>query len=165
MNETILTQDGAKLTIERVINAPKDRVWDAYTAAELFVRWFSPEGWSTRVKHFDFTSGGYVLYGMKCEDQNQGEWFGKESWGKTEYITVTPKSSFTYKDYFTDENGTPAEGMPVAEIQITLEEIDSKTKITSTSMYESEEGLRQTLAMGMEEGIKQTFNKLAKVLE
>ena len=166
MNETKLTQDGAKLTIERVINASKDKVWEAYTVAEVFSKWFAPEGWSARVKHLDFTPGGYLHYAMKCEDENQTEWFGKESWGKSVYKTISPKDSFTYTDYFCDADGNPTEGMPVTEVELRLDEIeDGKTKITSISTYGSEEGLKQTLAMGMEEGIKQTFNKLAKVLE
>jgi uncharacterized protein YndB with AHSA1/START domain len=165
MNETTVTQDGTKLIIERVINVPKDKVWDAYTVADVFAKWFAPEGWTTHVKHLDFTLGGYLLYAMKCEDENQKEWFGKQTWGKSVYKTISPKDSFTYGDYFCDENGTPTEGMPVTETQVRLEEIDGKTKITSTTTYESEAGLEQTLAMGMEEGIKQTFNKLATVLE
>ncbi len=165
MNETILTHEGKTLTIERVINAPKDKVWDAYTIADVFSKWFAPEGWTTHVKHLEFAPGGYLLYAMKCEDENQKEWFGKESWGKSVYKTISPKDSFSYTDYFCDADGTPMEGMPVTEIQLNFEEIDGKTKITSVGTYESEAGLEQTLAMGMEEGIKQTFNKLAKVLE
>ncbi|CAN5149485.1 SRPBCC domain-containing protein [soil metagenome] len=165
MNETKLTRDGKVLTIERVINAPKDKVWDAYTVADEFAKWFAPEGWSTYVKRLDFTPGGYLQYAMKCEDESQTEWFGQQTWGKSVYLTTSPKDGFTYKDYFCDEDGVPTEGMPVTEIEMRFEELDGKTKITSIATYESEAGLEQTLAMGMEEGMKQTFNKLASVLE
>ncbi|MET1033337.1 MAG: SRPBCC domain-containing protein [Candidatus Saccharimonadales bacterium] len=165
MNETTLTHEGAKLTIERVINAPKDKVWDAYTTADLFVKWFSPQGWSAHTKHFDVSTDGYVLYAMKCEDETQTDWFGKETWGKSVYSSVTPKDTFTYRDFFCDEEGNPTGGMPVSETRISFTETDGKTKITSVSTYESEAAVEQVLAMGMEEGIKQTFDKLALVLE
>jgi len=164
MNETIITHSGATLTLERVINAPKDKVWEAYASADLFAKWFSTDGWETRVKHFDFTSGGYTLFAMKCVDESQ-EMFGQESWNKSEYSSVNPKDNFTYLDSFSDEEGNPVEGMPSTDITVTLEEIDDTTKITSISTFGSEDSLKQALAMGMEEGIKQTFNKLASIIE
>lgn len=164
MNETTLTHNGTMLTIERVINASKDKVWEAYADPEVFAKWFSTDGWTTYVKHFDFTAGGYTLFAMKCEDESQ-EMFGHESWNKSEYSSITPKDTFTYKDSFSDENGNSNENMPSTEIIVTLKEVGDATQITSVSTFESEEGLQQALAMGMEEGIKQTFDKLATVLE
>lgn len=163
MNETTLTHEGKKLTIERIINAPKDTVWEAYASADIFAQWFSTDGWTTSVKHFDFTPGGYTLFVMECEDKNQ-EMFGQKSWSKSEFSSVTPKDTFTYRDSFCDENGTVAEGMPSTEITVTLETVGSGTKITSVSTFDSEASLEQVLAMGVEEGITQTYNKLAKLL-
>ncbi len=164
MNETVLTHEGTKLTIERVINAPKDKVWEAYADADVFAKWYSTDGWTTRVKHFDFSAGGYTLFAMKCEDESQ-EMFGQESWNKSEFSTVIPKDVFTYKDSFSDEDGNLNENMPSTEVTVTLEETGDATKITSVSIFGSEAGLQQALAMGMEEGVKQTFNKLANVVE
>ncbi len=163
MNETILTQEGTKLIIERVINAPKDKVWEAYANPELFVKWYSTDGWTTLVKHFDFTAGGYTLFVMKCEDESQAM-YGQESWSKSVFSNVTPKNSFSYVDSFSDENGSSNENMPSTDVSVTLEEVGNSTKITSVSIYSSEESLKQVLAMGVEEGVKQTFNKLANLL-
>lgn len=164
MNQTTLTQDGAVLKLERVIDAPKHKVWAAYTTEDLFTQWWGPNGWSTRATHFDVSAGGYVLYGMKCEDPAQGEWFGQESWGKAVYESVVPEDEFTYTDYFCDENGEIAQGMPVSKTVLRMEEIDGKTKITSLSTYESEEAVTQVLAMGMEQGIKETMDRLEKLV-
>lgn len=165
MNETTLTKNGTTLTLERTINAPKDKVWQAYSDPELFVQWWGPEGWSTRVKQFDFQAGGSVLYGMKCEDEAQAEWYGQESWGKFEFGAVSPTDSFSYTDYFCDEDGTATDGMPATKTVLRLEELDGKTKIVSVSEYDSEAALQQVLDMGMEEGIKQTFNRLETLLQ
>jgi len=164
MNETKLTHEGTKLIIERVINAPKYKVWEAYADANIFAKWYSTNGWTTRVKHFDFTAGGYTLFAMKCEDENQ-KMFGQESWNKSEFSSVTPIDTFTYKDSFSDEDGNSNENMPTTEITVILEEVNDATKITSVSIFDSKEGLQQALAMGMEEGIKQTFSKLANIIE
>lgn len=160
MNETAVTKDGNVLTLERVIDAPRERVWGAYTNPDVFTKWWGPIGWTTTVPQFDFVPGGTMLYGMKCEDETQQEWFGKTSWGKMVFETVTPEEGFSYVDYFCDENGNVAEGMPAPRTTMTFEELDGRTKITSVSTYESEEALRQALDMGMEEGIKQTLDRL-----
>lgn len=160
MNPTTLTKEANVLTIERVINAPKDKVWAAYAEPEIFTQWWGPEGWSTTVKHFDFSEGGNTLYGMKCEDKNQGDFYGQESWGKFVYGPITPKDSFVYTDYFCDDNGNVTESLPASKTTIRFDEIDGKTKITSVTTYDSEAALLQVLEMGMEEGIKQTFDRL-----
>ncbi len=101
---------------------------------------------------------------MKCEDESQ-EMFGQESWNKSEFSSITPKDTFTYTDSFCDADGNTNENMPSTEITVTLHEAVDSTKITSVSIFSSEAGLQQALAMGMEEGIKQTFNKLARIVE
>lgn len=165
MNPTTLTTEANVVTIERVINAPKDKVWAAFAEPEIFKQWWGPEGWSTTLKHFDFAEGGYTLYGMKCEDKNQGDFYGQESWGKFAYGAITPKDSIAYTDYFCDDNGNTNEDLPAAETTITLDETNGMTKITSVTTYNTEAELQQVLQMGMEEGIKQTLNRLEKLFQ
>lgn len=165
MNQATLTKNGNVLVLERIINASKERVWEAHTVSEVFSQWWGPEGWKTTVVHFDFARGGYLFYGMTCEDQNQGEWFGKTSWGKMVYEAIAPDEGFTYIDYFCDENGKVIEGMPAPRITLSFDALDDKTKLTSVATYDSEDALQQVLEMGMEEGIKQSLDRLERVLQ
>lgn len=163
-NQTTLTTDGNKLILTRVFSAPKERVWEAWADPELFAQWWGPNGWHTTVAHHDFQKGGYLLYGMKCEDENQGEWYGQESWGKMEFNEVTPKESFCYTDFFTDNQGIVNNEMPSVRTDNTLETVDGGTKFTSIGYYKTAEDLKTVLEMGMEEGIKQTWDRLHVLL-
>lgn len=165
MQETIFTKNGNVLTIERIIRAPREKVWNAWTTPELFALWWGPKGWTTTVKHMEFKPGGYVLYGMKCEDESQGEWFGQESWGKSVYGEIDPIQKFTYIDYFCGNDGTVSEGMPVTNVTLTFEEVDGGTKISNVNVFESEAALNQVIEMGMEEGVRQTWDRLADTVE
>lgn len=165
MSETKVTKEGRTLTIVRVIKAPKDKVWQAYTDADIFAKWWGPNGWETTVKHMDFIPGGYLLYGMKCVDKDQGEWYGQTSWGKAGYDIIDPKDSFTYTDYFSDEDGKINQSLPATKVEMKFEEQGGQTKLTSISTFSSEEDLNKVLEMGMEEGIKQTIDRLADLLE
>ena len=166
MSETKFTvQDDKKtLVIERTFSAPQSKVWEAWTTPELFVKWWGPTGWTTEAKEMDFREGGSLLYGMTCEDPEQKDWYGKSSWGKMTFSEVNPKSSFTYTDIFCDENGVPTPGMPVGLNTVELIDEGDKTRLVSTSVMEKPEDLEQVIAMGMEEGLKQTWDRLEELV-
>ena len=156
--------ENKKLVIEFVANGPKDKVWNAYADKELFEKWWGPEGWETTTKTFDFSAGGSVHYGMKCIDESQGEWFGQTSWGIMKIENVTEPDSFTYKDYFSDENGKLNEAMPVLTVTNEFIEENGKTRIISTSLADSAEQIEELIKMGMVEGFSSQLEKLDALL-
>jgi uncharacterized protein YndB with AHSA1/START domain len=162
MAEVKVTKDleNKKLVVEYVANGPLVNVWRAYATAEGFVKWWGPEGWETIVKEFTFQPGGKVHYGMKCVDKNQGEWFGQTSWGLMQIESVQEQVNFTYKDYFSDENGVVDADMPVLTITNEFIEEDGKTRIVSTSYADTAEQIEQLIQMGMIEGFSSQLNKL-----
>lgn len=162
--EVIKDLEASTLTIKRTFNAPKDKVWQAYADKDLFVQWWGPEGWETTVKEFDFKPGGRNHYAMKCVDENQGEWFGQESWGLMEYKTIDEPSAFTYMDYFSNAEGEILKDMPGLKIEMEFEEADGKTTLTSRCVGESAEDIEKLLSMGMVEGMSSSIDKLERLL-
>lgn len=162
MSEVKVTKDleNKKLIVEFTANGSKDAVWNAYADKDLFEKWWGPEGWDTTTKEFNFTSGGIVHYGMKCVDENQGDWFDQTSWGVMDIIEVNPTDSFTYMDYFSDEEGTLNKEMPALKITNEFIEEDGKTKIISTSFADSSEQIEELINMGMIEGFTSQLSKL-----
>ena len=167
MDKTKVTKDfdNKTLIIERTFDAPRARVWDAYAKPELFSKWWGPEGWETSVKEFDFIPGGKNHYAMKCVDKNQGEWFGQESWGLMLFENISAPDSFTYKDYFSDAEGTLKNDMPIMTITMNFVEEDGKTKMTCSGVVGSKEQLEQLVNMGMIEGMTSTLDKLEAFVE
>ncbi len=162
MSEVKVTKDleNKKLVVEFEANGTKDKVWQAYADKELFEQWWGPEGWETTTKEFSLTPGGKIHYGMKCVDENQGDWFGQTSWGVMDVIEVNPNDNFTYTDYFSDEAGTLNNEMPALKVTNEFIEENGKTKIISTSFADSAEQIEQLVAMGMIEGFTSQLNKL-----
>lgn len=165
-SETKVTKDleNKTLTIERAFDGPIDKVWRAYADKEWFEKWWGPEGWETTVKEFDFTPGGRVHYDMKCVDEKQGEWFGQSSWGLMVIETVDAPRSFSYTDYFSDENGSQNHEMPSLKITNEFTEKDGKTTLISRSVADSADQIEQLLKMGMVEGFTSQFSKLDQLL-
>lgn len=166
MSEVKVTKDleNKKLVIEFTANGPKDKVWPAYANKDMFEKWWGPEGWETTTKEFNFVPGGNVHYGMKCVDENQGEWFGQVSWGVMKIQDVDTTNSFTYMDYFSDEQGVLNEEMPALKVTNEFFEEDGKTKIVSTSFADTSEQIEQLINMGMIEGFSSQLNKLDQLL-
>jgi len=156
--------EGSTLTLERVFSAPRQKVWDVFTKPELFSKWWGPKGWSTEVKEFNFTEGGINHYGMKCDDSEQTDWYGKYSWGKMVYEKINPIESIVYKDYFVDENAEVQVGMPVSESDLRFVEANEGTKLVCVVTYESEEALKTVVEMGMLQGIAMTWDNLEALL-
>lgn len=166
-HEVKVTKDleNKSLIIEREFDGPVDKVWKAYSDKETFEKWWGPEGWETTTKEFDFTPGGKVHYDMKCVDPEQKDWYGQSSWGLMVIESVDAPNKFSYKDYFSDENGTLNQEMPT--MTITNEFVDlggGRSKLVSTSIADSAEQIEELIKMGMVEGFSSQLSKLDAML-
>jgi len=152
------------LIFERVFPASRERVWAAWTNAEQIAKWWGPRGWTTAVKEFDFKPGGHLLYSMTCNDPDQGDFYGQTHWAKSVYEVIDEANSFEYQDYFTDENGTANEEMPTMTIHMEFTETPDGTKVSSKTIFPTQEAYEQTVAMGVVEGVGQTWDRLEELL-
>ncbi|MBO9607656.1 MAG: SRPBCC domain-containing protein [Paenibacillaceae bacterium] len=164
-NKMVTKVEGNVLVLERVFNAPPELVFRAFSDAEHLKHWWGPRGWTLPVCNIDFRPGGVWHYCMKCVDENQGDFFGMESWGKAVYGEIVNGEKIAYVDYFSDAEGNEAEGMPSSDIVMEFLPFEGKTKLVSKAAYESEEALRQVVAMGMEQGITETWDRLEEFLQ
>lgn len=166
MAEVQVTKDleNKKLIITYEVQAPREKVWRAYADKEWFEKWWGPEGFETTTKEFNFSPGGRIHYGMKCVDQQQAEWYGQTSWGIMEIQSVDEPHNFVYKDYFSDEDGSPNMEMPVMVVTNSFEEADGKTVLTSTCVGDSAEQIEELIKMGMIEGFSSQLNRLEALM-
>ncbi|MCU6708256.1 SRPBCC domain-containing protein [Paenibacillus sp. J5C_2022] len=163
-NEMTFKAEGNEIVAERVFNAPRELVFQVYTEAEHLKNWWGPQGWTVPVCHVDFRVGGVWHYCMKCEDKNQGDFFGMESWGKGIYREIDHGNSFVYNDYFSDAEGNENAEMPAALITVQFLEEEGKTRVVSKTRYDSAEQIKTLMEMGMKEGFTQTWDRLSEYL-
>jgi len=164
-NQILSKVEGNVLVLEREFKAPRELVFQAFTQAEHLKHWWGPRGWTLPVCHLDFRVGGVWHYCMKCEDKNQGDFYGMESWGKAVYREIVEPEKIVYVDYFSDAEGNVADNMPSTNVTLTFVETDSGTKVINHAEYASAESLKQVMDMGMLEGITDTWNRLVEHLE
>jgi len=150
---------GSELVIARVFDAPRERVWKAWTEPEAFMRWWGPKGYTAPFCKIDFRVGGKFLFCMRSPE-------GTDYWATGTYREIVPQAKFVVTDSFADAKGNvvPAThyGMggdfPLEMlITVTLEDQDAKTKLTLRHAGLPDEA-NQT---GAEQGWSESFDKLA----
>jgi uncharacterized protein YndB with AHSA1/START domain len=146
-----------EFVMERLFNAPRELVWQAWTTPEHLAQWWGPKGWTLPVCQIDFRPGGVWHYCMRGPD-------GMESWGKATYQEIVEPERIVYLDAFTDEAGNPVEGMPEILVTVMFEEYNGQTKLTSRAQFASAADLEAVLGMGMAEGITETWDRLEAYL-
>jgi uncharacterized protein YndB with AHSA1/START domain len=147
-------------TMERIFNAPRDIVWKAWTEPERIAQWWGPRGFTTTVKEMNVTPGGTWLYGMSNPEFMDGQ----PSWGKGIYSEVLAPEKLVYTDYFTDENGNVQPDMPSLVTTVLFDDLGGKTKVTSRAIFATREDLEKVIAMGMEQGANETWDRLEELL-
>ena len=146
-----------EILITRTFDAPRELVWQMWTAAEHLQHWWGPEGWTLPVCEVDFRPGGTWFYCMQGPD-------GMRSCGKATYLEIDAPERIVYEDAFADADGNPLADMPVGHITLRFIDVGGKTAVNSTVRYPTKADRDKVIEMGMEVGIDQTFNRLEAYL-
>ena len=150
---TAIYSDGGDLTFERTFDAPREKVWEAFTNPELVPRWWGKHGTTTIVEEMDVRPGGKWRYISRASDREEVAFYG-------EYLEVDPPRGFKWTFMF-DVEGVGPMGGPETHI---FEDVGGKTKVTSTGYMGSVEALEGALATGMVEGALETWDRLEALL-
>ncbi|MCR8630300.1 SRPBCC domain-containing protein [Paenibacillus radicis (ex Xue et al. 2023)] len=152
------------LVLERVFNAPRDLVFKMFKEPEHLKHWWGPRGWELPICKVDFRVGGVWHFCMKCVDENQGQFFGMESWGKAVYKEIVEPEKIVLVDSFSDSEGNTNESMPSTEVTLEFIDLGGKTKLVNRAEYVSAEALKTVIDMGMMQGITETWDRLEERL-
>jgi len=102
--QTIMTttNDSNTVKLHRVLKAPAERVFRAFTNPDALAKWLPPNGFIGKVDHLDAKVGG--SYRMSFTNFSTG----KEIFFGGTYIGIVPNEKLVYTDRFEDP-GLPGE--------------------------------------------------------
>lgn len=124
--------DSAEFHIERLIDAPRERVWQAHTQAEHLAHWWGPKGLGLRVLSLDLRPGGHFHYAMVAPD-------GSETYGRFVYREILAPERLVWINSFADAAGQAvrhpmAPGWPLhMRVQVDLFDVDGRTRLVLRS--------------------------------
>jgi uncharacterized protein YndB with AHSA1/START domain len=147
------------LVLERVIDAPPEKVFKAYTDPAILSHWFAPKPWSITDAVVEPRAGGRFNFVMHGPD---GERFPNAGI----FLEVVENRRLISTDALTPD-WKPA-GAPFIVARIELEPTsDGRTKYTATASHWNEDAMKQHEQMGFHEGwgqVSDQLNELVKTL-
>lgn len=141
-----------ELVITRVLSAPRELAFKAWTDPQHIVRWWGPDGFTITTHEIDVRPGGtwrYVMHGPDGVDYDN----------QIVYEEVVPPERLIYTHgEHTDDPGQ-------FHVTVTFDEHDGKTRLTMRMLFQSAaEREKVVREYGAIEGANQTLNHLEQHL-
>lgn len=143
-----------ELVLSRLIDAPREKVYRAWTEAELLKQWFAPKPWTTPRAELDVRPGGANLVVMRDPDGNEFPNHGV-------YLEVVPNEKLVLTDAFL-RAWEPSE-KPFMTVVLTFEDEGGKTRYTARARHWSVADRESHEKMGFHEGWGQCADQLEAV--
>jgi len=115
-----------EIVITRVLDAPRELVWDAWSDPKQVVQWWGPRGFTTTIQEMDVRPGGVWRHIMRGPD-------GTEYPNKSVFLEVVKPERVVYS------HGGGRKGDPSAQFEATwtFEAQGDKTKLTVHMVFPS----------------------------
>jgi uncharacterized protein YndB with AHSA1/START domain len=121
--------EGRDLILTRMIDAPPEKVFRAWTEPELVKQWFAPLPWTISAVETDLRAGGSSLVTMRSPE-------GAEFPNRSVYLEVVKNKRLVVTDAYV-RAWEPSE-KPFMTAIMTFEEVDGKTKYTARACHWTE---------------------------
>jgi uncharacterized protein YndB with AHSA1/START domain len=140
-----------ELVITRILDAPRELVFEAWTGPKHMAQWFGPRKFTTPVCELDPRPGGAILIHMRGPDGTVYPMTGV-------YHEVVRPERLVYMSW------VPNKEKPLFEIltTVTFAEQGGKTKLTMHAKVLKSTPEAAPMLAGMEEGWKQTLDRLGE---
>ena len=93
-----MAEKSDEFIISRVFDAPRERVWKAWTEAERLKQWWGPKGFTVSHCTVDLRPGGVMHYCLRSPE-------GDDMWGKFVYREIVKPEKLVFVVSFSDEKG------------------------------------------------------------
>jgi PhnB protein len=127
-------------------------LFDFTVEAEILDQWSAPRPWQARTKEMDFREGGRWLYAMVSPEN-------AKHWSLVQFVKIQPKSSFTAKNSFCDENGNSVEN----RFSLTKNTFTARAETTTVHIekkFDDLSVLEMVVSRGFKEGTAAAMNNL-----
>lgn len=142
--------DARSIVTTRLIDAPRDLVWQAWTDPKHLAKWWGPDGFTTTTSRFEFRTGGVWRFVMHGPD-------GRDYENRITYDAIEPPARIVYR-HGGDEAVEPVQ----FHTTVTFVEEGGRTRLTMHAVFPSAaERDRVAREYGAVEGAQQTIRRLA----
>ena len=165
MTETANKVKKEDLVVTRIVDAPLEMVWKAWTDPEQVKRWWGPKNYISPTCEIDLRVGGRYIFCMRAPEE-QG---GQDSYTSGVYSRIVPMECLEFTQSLSDRDGNRIDpitiGMPTdfpREIR-TVVVFKAKGSMTELTITEYDWPVSQMYVYSLA-GLHQSIDKLAESL-
>jgi uncharacterized protein YndB with AHSA1/START domain len=155
MNQGEETVESRDLVLVRLIDAPPEKLFRAWTDPVLLKQWFVPKPWSVASAKLDVRAGGSILIVMRSPE-------GQEFPNRGVYLEVVKNERLVMTDAY-DTAWEPS-AKPFMTSIITFEREGGKTRYTARARHWSAADRKKHEEMGFHEGWGKATDQLAALV-
>src|SRR3954471_21965140 len=132
-----------ELVLTRMIDAPREKVFRAWTEPELLKQWFAPKPYTTPVAELDLRAGGSCMIVMRDPQ-------GNDMPNPGVYLEVVKNERLVFTNAYTKAWEPSAK--PFFTVVLTFEEEGDKTRYTARALHWTKEDCEAHEKMGFHQG-------------
>lgn len=152
---TAVPANDRELVLTRLIDAPPEKVYRAWTDPALLKQWFAPQPYTTPRAELDVRPGGANLIIMRGPD-------GNDMPNRGVYLEVVPNRRLVITDAYT-KAWEPAE-KPFMTVILTFDDENGKTRYTARVRHWNVADREAHESMGFHEGWGKCTDQLAALV-
>lgn len=115
-----MPESDRELVLTRVFNAPRERVFDAWTQIEHMTQWWGPKGFTVPHARIDLRVGGEYRACIRSPE-------GADYWIRGAYLEIDCPTRLIFTWAWEDDDGKP--GIET-RVELTFEAVNDKTLMT-----------------------------------
>lgn len=147
---------GRELVLERTFDAPREKVFRAWTEPKLLKQWFVPSPWTISGVALDVRPGGQSHVVMRDPD-------GNDYPNRGVYLEVVENEKLVFTDAFT--TAWEPSDKPFMLAIVTFDDLDGKTRYTARVRHWTAQDREAHEEMGFHEGWGKCADQLAELLK
>ena len=145
-----------ELVIARIIDAPREKVFRAWTDPKLMMQWFAPLPSTTPAAEVDLRPGGTSMVVMRDPEGNDFPSSGV-------YLEIVEKERLVFTDAYA-RAWEPSE-KPFMTVVLTFEDESGKTRYTARARHWTVEETERHRQMGFHEGWAKCADQLEALVK
>lgn len=145
-----------ELVLARIIDAPREKLFRAWTEPELIQQWFAPRPWTVSLVKTDVRFGGECLIFMHSPD-------GNDYPNRGVYLEVVPNERIVFTDAYTEAWITSEK--PFMTAMLTFDDMNGRTKYTVRVRHWTVADSEAHERMGFYDGWSKSTEQLAELVE
>ena len=143
-----------EVTLTRILDAPRQLVWKAWTDPAMLARWWGPHGFTNPLCEADVRVGGKILIHMRAPDGTVFPMTGT-------FDEVAEPECLVFRAVPVDGNGT---ALLESLTTVTFHDVGGKTKVIVHASAAPLQPVADQMLKGMEPGWSQSLERLADLV-